>query len=188
MACELRKPGFFATRWGPIGLVALASGCVPDVPLPGGGTDGGVPAGPYQERSGVTGAPSAGTGGSNTIGGDPANPDNPAAANPTGSRSEGDMPERSAGGSIDPVSAETPAMTPYRCQADSDCAESLTCVAEECVFIPPERFPSTTVQTTGGGLARGAGLRLQLRIGAPPPVGRMSGGGHHLTLGPLSGH
>ncbi|MDD9941122.1 MAG: hypothetical protein OXU20_08800 [Myxococcales bacterium] len=77
---------------------------------------------------------------------------------------------------------------PYLCQADSECAESLVCQDEERVFVPLERVPTTTVQTAGGGLVTGSGLRLQLRTGAPPPVSRMSGGGHHLHLGPLAGH
>ena len=56
---------------------------------------------------------------------------------------------------------------PYLCQADSECAESLVCQDEERVFVPLERVPTTTVQTAGGGLVTGSGLRLQLRTGAP---------------------
>ena len=187
MVCEIQKALACAGRWGPIGLLALAGGCVPDVPFASGGPDGGQPDGPEHARDGITGTPSARPGGPNMRTGDPAVPDNAAAPNGPGDPSEGNPAGRSAGGSIDPAAVEDTTMTAYHCQADSDCAESLVCRNEACVFEPPDRFPSSTVQTVGGGLVRGAGLRLQLRLGAPSPAGRMSGGGHQLTLGPLAG-
>ncbi|MDD9940439.1 MAG: hypothetical protein OXU20_05185 [Myxococcales bacterium] len=179
-------------RWGPIAVISVATGCVPDIPIPD-EPDGGA-SGAITERDGLESTPTAGVGGGSDSTGDPTVPDNgmsaggesggPGSGDPTGPTSM--VP--TAPGQGPAVVEEMVEMMPYLCQADSDCAESLVCQDEECVFVPPERVPTTTVQTVGGSLVTGSGLRLQLRIGAPPPVGRMSGRDHHLTLGPLAGH
>jgi len=190
MMSRPRNRLFFTARWGPIALVAVASGCVPDVPVATDAPDGGAPTGLESDQDGIIKAPSAGAGGAGVKGSSATDPASPDAEGQAADGSAAPMsmdPDAPVADGDDPAGMEA-VMTPYLCSADSDCAESLVCQDEECVFVPPERFPSTTVQTAGGGLLTGAGLRLQVRVGAPSPVGRMGAAGHHLTLGPLAGH
>ena len=190
MLCGQKIPILSTARWGPIFAISVATGCVPEFPVAD-EPDGGAP-GAITNHDGLESASAAGVGGGSDSVGDPTVSDNgmdaggesggPGSIDPTGPRSM----DPTAPGQDLPAADEV-VETTYVCQADSDCTESLVCQDEECVFVPPERFPTSTVQTVGGGLVSGSGLRLQLRIGAPPPVGRMSGGDHHLTLGPLAG-
>lgn len=78
-------------------------------------------------------------------------------------------------------------VTSPECTSSEDCETGFECRSGECAFVPPERVPTSIVQTAGGHLMRGtSGLRLRLRIGAPSPMGRMSGDEYRLTLGPFA--
>lgn len=46
--------------------------------------------------------------------------------------------------------------------------------------------PPAIGQTSGGGSLSGGGYRLWLSVGASEPQGVTTGGGHRLTVGPLS--
>ena len=168
-------------------LTILACGCVPKAPVIDIDVD--VDAGTGSMKEPVSeGAAGVGSGPSR---GSAVGEDNDV-LEPGGS---GDSSE----GDVGTAEGEPPAMSTiepeaivdemrYACQANSDCAEALVCQSQECVFVPPERAPTTIVQTSGGGLLTSPGMRLQLRVGAPSPAGRMGGAGHHLTLGPIAGH
>jgi hypothetical protein len=52
------------------------------------------------------------------------------------------------------------------------------------IDAPPPLPPGASASTSGGGVATSAGHRLQLRIGAPQPMGRAASTGHRLTTGP----
>lgn len=82
--------------------------------------------------------------------------------------------------------SSTPDAQTPDCETDADCMDGLRCLGQMCTFVPPERVPSTAVQTAGGGVLTGAGLRMQLRVGSPIPSGHMSGSGNQITLGPFS--
>ena len=167
MLCRRRFASPHTIGWGPIVAISVATGCVPEIPVPD-EPDGGVLS-VTTERDGLESTPTVGDGG--------------------GSDAFVDQAVEDSGMGAGPAAMDEMVETmPYLCQADSDCAESLVCQNEECVFVPPERVPATTVQTIGGGVVTGSGLRLQLRIGAPSPVGRVSGSDRHLILGPLAGH
>jgi hypothetical protein len=44
--------------------------------------------------------------------------------------------------------------------------------------------PSGAAQTAGGGVATSSGHRLQVRIGAPQPIGTATSANHRTTTGP----
>lgn len=121
--------------------------------------------------------PDAGTGDGDGDGdGHPGDDDMPGAG--TGD-SDGDGDGDAESGDGDGPAAE--------CETDVDCRDGFACSAGTCTFVPPRRVPNALVQTAGGGVTAGSDNRLQLRIGAPAPMGRMHGGTHQLIIGPLSG-